>query len=86
MSKINKKYDAEFKLQVVQIQELDLGQTAVRRWLKQVKEESHGRSGVGKPLTEEQRRIRELEAKNRQLQMDVEILKKASAFFAKELK
>jgi transposase len=98
MSKIHKKYDVAFKLQVVQMitegglsvsqvcQELSIGQTAVRRWLKQVQEERHGRSGVGKPLTQEQRRIRELEAKNRQLKMDLEILKKASAFFAKELK
>jgi transposase len=37
-------------------------------------------------LTAEQQRIRQLEADNRQLKSDNEILKKASAFFARELK
>ena len=39
-----------------------------------------------KPLTVEQQRIRQLEAENRQLRGDVEILKTASAFFAQELR
>jgi transposase-like protein len=34
----------------------------------------------------EQQRIRQLEAENRQVRMDNDILKKASAFFARELK
>ena len=38
------------------------------------------------PLTPEQQRIRQLEQENRSLRMDVDILKKASAFFARELK
>jgi transposase len=46
----------------------------------------NGQSGIGKPLTAEQQRIRQLEAENRQLRMDNDILKKASAFFARELK
>jgi len=37
------------------------------------------------PLTPEQQRIRQLEQENRQLKGDVEILKKTSAFFAREL-
>jgi transposase len=41
---------------------------------------------VGKPLTVEQGRIRQLETENRQLRSDNELLKKASAFFARELK
>ena len=45
-----------------------------------------GRPGIGKPLTPEQQRIRQLEAELRQLRMDNDILKKASAFFARELK
>ncbi|WP_422468858.1 hypothetical protein [Endozoicomonas sp. ALC013] len=36
-------------------------------------------------LTPDQQRIKELEAENRQLKMEQEILKKATAFFAKEL-
>jgi hypothetical protein len=43
-------------------------------------------AGVGKPLTAEQQRIRQLEMENRQLREDNTLLKKASAFFARELK
>jgi transposase len=58
----------------------------VRRWVEQYDAESAGLPGIGKPLTEEQRRIRQLEAELRQLRQDNDILKKASAFFARELK
>lgn len=90
-------FDASFKLQVVQMikqqglsigqvcKDLQLGETAVRRWLTQFEAEQSGLPGIGKPLTPEQQRIRQLEAENRQLKGDVEILKKASAFFAREL-
>ena len=92
-----KTFDAEFKLQVVQMirqqglsvgeacRDMKLGETAVRRWLAQVDEEAAGRPGLGKPLIPEQQRIRQLEAENKQLRGDVDILKKASAFFAREL-
>jgi len=63
-----------------------LGETAVRRWLKQVQSEQSGQPGIGKPLTSDQQRIRQLEQENRQLRSDNELLKKASAFFAKELR
>lgn len=54
---------------------MKLGETAVRRWLAQVDAEQLGQPGIGKPLTAEQQRIRQLEAENRQLRCDVEILK-----------
>lgn len=91
-------FDANFKLTVVQMikdqglsvsqvcQDMNLGETAVRRWLKQVEAEQTGQSGIGKPLTAEQQRIRQLEAEVRQLKTDNDILKKASAFFARELR
>jgi transposase len=65
---------------------MDIGTTAIRRWLEQYGAEQNGQRGIGKPLTPEQQRIRQLEQENRQLKGDVEILKKASAFFARELK
>jgi transposase len=65
---------------------MKLGESAVRRWLTQFEAEESGHSGIGKPLTAEQQRIRQLEAENRQLRGDVDILKKASAFFARELR
>jgi transposase len=49
-----------------------------------VQSEQFGQPGIGKPLTPDQQRIRQLEQENRQLRADNELLKKASAFFAKE--
>jgi transposase len=98
MSRKRRAFDASFKLQVVQMikeqglsvtqvcRDLDLGETAVRRWLQQYEAELSGQPGIGKPLTAEQQRIRQLEAELRQLKQDNELLKKASAFFARELK
>jgi len=91
-------FDGSFKLQVIEMirgqglsigqvcQDMKLGETAVRRWLAQVDAEQLGQPGIGKPLTAEQQRIRQLEAQNRQLRGDVDILKKASAFIARELR
>ena len=94
-------FDAAFKLQVVKMvreqglsvgqvcKDLNLTDSAVRRWLVQFDEEMAGRAGIGKPpkpLTPERQRIRQLEVENRQLKSDNELLKKASAFFAREIK
>ncbi|MCE3605058.1 IS3 family transposase, partial [Massilia sp. P8910] len=58
-------------------QTMDIGVTAIRRWVEQYSAEQNGQPGIGKPLTPEQQRIRQLEQENRQLKGDVEILKKA---------
>lgn len=93
-----REFDAGFKLEVVRMvkdqglsvtdvcRSMDLGETVVRRWAKQYQTELNGQPGIGKPLTVEQQRIRQLETENRQLRMDNDLLKKASAFFARELK
>ena len=65
---------------------MDLVPSAVRRWVAQLDEEAAGRPGVGKPLTPEQQRIREVEGQIRQLKSGNERLKKASALFAREIK
>jgi transposase len=97
MSKKRRVFDEAFKLQVAQMvreqglgvpqvcKDMQLGETAVRRWVAQLDAERAGQSGIGKPLTAEQQRIRQLEAENRQLRQDNDLLKKASAFFAREL-
>lgn len=97
MTRKRRTFDPAFKLQVVQMikeqglsvgqvcRDMDLGETAVRRWVAQLDAEQAGHSGIGKPLTAEQQRIRQLEAENRQLRQDNDLLKKASAFFAREL-
>ena len=66
--------------------DMKISENAVRRWIAQIEAEQLGQSGIGKPRTAEHQRIRQLEAENRQLRGDVDILKKASAFFARELK
>lgn len=88
-------FTPEFKLEVakkiVQQQhsitqlchELNLGETAVRRWVAQYKAELNGQPGIGLPLTPDQQRIRQLEAELRIAKEDNEILKKASALFAR---
>ena len=65
---------------------MGLVESVVRRWLSQVEAEQAGFNGIGKPITAEHQRIRQLQLENRQLRGDVEILKKASAFFARELR
>jgi transposase len=98
MTKKRRAFDDSFKLQVVKMikdqgltivqvcKDLNIGETAVRRWVQQYEAEQLGQTGIGKPLTSEQQRIRQLEQENRQLKMDNDILKKATAFFARELK
>ena len=57
---------------------MKLGESAVQPWLSQFEVEQSGQSGIGKPLTAEHQRIRQLEQENRQLRGDVEILKSVS--------
>jgi len=86
MNQPRRQFDSVFKLQVVQMakdqglsisqvcQDMNLGETAVRRWLKQLNAEHAGQSWIGNPLTAEQQRIRQLEAEVRQLRLDNDIL------------
>lgn len=97
-ARTRRQFDASFKLEVVRMvrdqglavrevcRTMDVGETALRRWLTQVDAEHAGERGIGKPLTADQQRIRQLESENRQLRSDNDLLKKASAFFARELK
>ena len=66
--------------------DLNLTDSAVRRWVAKYDAEQRGEPVNGLPLSAEQRRIRELERENQQLKQDVALLKKASAFFAQEIR
>jgi len=68
------------------VNDMSIGRTAVSGWIEQCRAEQLGKPGIGKPITAEQQRIRQLEIENRQLRSDNELLKKASAFFARELR
>ena len=62
-------------------EDLDLTETALRDWVKRAAPEN-GKQGA---LSEDERaELRRLRRENKRLQMEREILKKATAFFAKE--
>lgn len=61
--------------------DFDLTETAVRSWVNQAEIDTGERDGL---TTEERQELTKLRRENRRLQEDVEILKRATAFFAKE--
>ena len=91
-------FDASFKLQIVEMiraeclsigqvcRDMNLGESAVRRCLVQINADQLGQPVIDKPLTVEQQRIHRLESENRRLREVIDIVKKASAFFAQELR
>ncbi len=90
-----RKFNTEFKQEVVELclrddrsigqvsRDLDLSESAVRRWVEQYKVDS-GCGLEGALTTDERSELRQLRRENRRLLEEREILKKATAFFAKE--
>lgn len=58
---------------------LDVGETALGRWVGQLKAERGGVTPKSKALTPEQQRIQELERQVNRLEREKSILKKATA-------
>ena len=90
-------FDSEFKIEIASLvldqgltiqqacEASETGPTAVRRWVKQLREERLGQVSKGtRPITAEQQKIAELEARIKRLEEDKEILKKATAFFVQD--
>jgi len=63
--------------------DFDLTETAVREWVNQAGRDAGTRQDGG-PTTDERRELAQLRRENRRLREDVEILKRATAFFANE--
>jgi transposase len=63
-------------------QKLGMKAETLRKWIRQGEINTGGRPGIS---TAEAQRIKELERENRELRRANEILKAASAFFAREL-
>ncbi len=93
-----KKYSKEFKLDAVSLvtdqgytrteaaRSLDINANMLGRWVKEHQaDEGQAFRGNGK-LTPEQEEIRRLKAQVKRLQMEKDILKKATVFFAAETK
>ena len=96
--KTRKKYSKEFKLDAVSLvleqdytraeaaRNLGINANMLGRWVKEHQaEEGQAFRGNGK-LTPEQEEIRNLKAQVKRLEMERDILKKATAFFAAETK
>jgi len=93
-----KKYSKEFKLDAVSLvleqgytkaeaaRSLDVNPSLIRRWVQEHQtDDAQAFRGNGK-LTPEQEQIKKLKAQVKRLEMEREILKKATAFFAAETK
>ncbi len=96
MGKRKRRYfTPEYKAEVVRLaqtsgktagqlaRELDLTETAVRSWIKQAEIDA-GRGPSGALTTAEREELAALRREVKSLRMEREILKKATAFFAKE--
>ncbi|MEU4294404.1 transposase [Kribbella sp. NPDC026596] len=87
-------FTAEFKAEIVELcqrgdrsvgqvaKDFDLTETAVREWLRQTERDAG--TGDGGLTTSEKDELAALRRENRRLREDVEILKRATAFFVKE--
>ncbi len=97
MARKRRAFNPEFKAEVVRLcrvgdrsigqvsKDLDLNETAVRRWVAQAGVDDKG-SSEGALTTAERQELAELRRKVRRLEEEREILKKATAFFARESK
>ncbi len=88
-------FTKEFKAEVVELvrqpgntassvaRDLDLTETAVRAWVKQVDIDDGARDGL---TTAERVELAQLRKENRVLREERDILKRATAFFAREIR
>ena len=88
-------FTSEFKAEIVELcqrgdrsvgqvaKDFDLTETAVRQWLNQAERDAGTRADGGL-TTSEKDELAQLRRENRRLREDVDILKRATAFFAKE--
>ena len=88
-------FTAEFKAEIVErcqqgdrsvgqvARDFDLTETAVREWVKQAERDAGTRQDGGLASSEKEE-LAQLRRENRRLREDVDILKRATAFFAKE--
>lgn len=91
MTRKRRTFSQEFKLEAASLvldkgysipeasRSLDVGETALRRWVKQLKQERNGETPQAKALTPEQKEIQELKARIDRLEREKSILKKATA-------
>ncbi|ORE86849.1 IS911, transposase orfA [Oceanococcus atlanticus] len=82
------RYSPEFRLDAAQLvldqgytvkkaaDAMGVGKSTMGKWVQQLRRERHGQPFKGSPMTPDQKRIRELEKRVRDLEMEKDILKK----------
>jgi transposase len=95
MGKKRRSFSRDFKFEAVKLvkegglspgraaKDLGICETSLRLWIKQY-EADHGQGPAGALTTAEKEELRRLRREVRTLRMEREVLKKATAFFAKE--
>ena len=85
------RFSPEFKIECAQLvldqgysvkeaaEAMGCGKSTLDKWVRKLKSERQGAVVDGAPITEELRRIRDLEKQVKRLELEKEILKKASA-------
>lgn len=58
---------------------MNVGKSTMDKWVRQLKEERAGKSPIASPMTPEQIEIRELKKRLQRVEMERDILKKATA-------
>ena len=58
---------------------MDVGLSTITKWVKQLRDERQGKTPKASPITPEQIEIRELKKKLQRIEMENDILKKATA-------
>lgn len=91
MTRIKRTFSSDFKLEAAQLvveqnysireaaEAMGVGHSTMDKWVRQLRQEHVGVISNAKPITLEQRKISELEARIKKLEREKDILKKATA-------
>lgn len=83
-------FTPEFRLEAAQLvvdqgysvreaaEAMDVGKSTMDKWVRQLRNERQGITSKASPMTPEQRKIKELEKKIKRIELEKEILKKAT--------
>lgn len=91
MTRKRRSFSSEFKLEAAQLvidqgytirqaaEAVNVSKTTLENWIRQLKDERKGKTPTSKALTPDQKRIQELEKQLKKVELEKEILKKATA-------
>lgn len=94
--RIRPNFTPEFRLESAQLvldqgysikeaaEAMNVGKSTMDKWVRQLKDERDGITPKATPMTPDQLKIRELEKKIKRIEMEKEILKKATALLASD--